>query len=62
MSETGSNPMHRREFIQHGAAAAAAATALARRLPRPRFAGEQGGAAKDNRVASPGAGQDGRAR
>ncbi len=46
MSENGSNPMHRREFIQAGAAATAAATTLAQGVAAAQVAGEQAGAAK----------------
>ncbi len=45
MSENGSNPMHRREFIQAGAAATAAAT-LAQGAAAAQVAGDQAGAAK----------------
>ena len=37
MSENGNNPMHRREFIQAGAAATAAAATLAQGAARPRL-------------------------
>src|SRR5208337_606497 len=46
MSEYGSNPMHRREFIQAGAAATAAAATLAHGAAAAQVAGEQAGAAK----------------
>ena len=46
MSENGTNPMHRREFIQAGAAATAAATTLAQGAAAAQVAGEQAGAAK----------------
>ncbi len=45
MSENGTSPMHRREFIQAGAAATAAATTLAQRAAAAQVAGEQAGAA-----------------
>jgi len=45
MSENGSNRMHRREFIQAGAAATAATT-LAQGAAAAQVAGEQAGAAK----------------
>ncbi|MGZ3381606.1 MAG: aldo/keto reductase, partial [Isosphaeraceae bacterium] len=46
MSENGTNPMHRREFIQAGAAATAVATTLAQGAAASQVAGEQAGAAK----------------
>ena len=46
MSENGTNPMHRREFIQAGAAAAAVATTMAQGAAAAQVAGEQAGAAK----------------
>ncbi len=59
MSENGTNPMHRREFIQAGAAATAAAT-LAQGAAAAQVAGEQAGAAKKKtELPPPGAGQDG---
>ena len=61
MSENGTNPMHRREFIQAGAAATAAATTLAQGAAAAQVAGEQAGAAKKtDRVTPADAGQDGR--
>ena len=45
MSENGSNPMHRREFIQAGAAATAAATALTHGAVAAQVPGEHAGAA-----------------
>ena len=46
MSENGSNPMHRREFIQAGAAATAVATTLAQGAAAAQVAGDQAGAAE----------------
>ena len=46
MSENGSNPMHRREFIQAGAAATVAASTLAKGAAAAQVAGDQAGAAK----------------
>src|SRR5271157_3991649 len=46
MSENGSNRMHRREFIQAGAAATAAATTMAQGAAAAQVAGEQASAAK----------------
>ena len=46
MSETGSNPMHRREFIQHGAAATAVASTLAAGASAAQVPGEKAPAAK----------------
>ena len=46
MSENGTNPMHRREFIQAGAAATAIATTMAQGAAAAQVAGEQAGAAK----------------
>ena len=45
MSENGTNPMHRREFIQAGAAATAAAATLAQGAGAAQIAGESPGAA-----------------
>jgi len=46
MSEIGTNPMHRREFIQAGAAVTAAAATLAQGTAAAQVAGEKAGAAK----------------
>jgi len=46
MSENGTSPMHRREFIQAGAAATAAATALTQGATAAQVAGEQAEATK----------------
>ncbi|MGZ3414261.1 MAG: aldo/keto reductase [Isosphaeraceae bacterium] len=46
MSENGTNPMHRREFIQAGAAATAVATTMVQGAAAAQVAGEQAGTAK----------------
>jgi uncharacterized protein len=46
MSETGSTPLHRREFIQHGAVAAVAATALGGEASAASLPGDKAAAAK----------------